>query len=139
MKQVRDLFEQREHGGRRVADRRQHLGVAASADPRGLGGNGVAPVDVRKQRAFGEKLARTPGMNRRPILRRRDAEPCGAARARSGTRCGRLALSEQPLAAGELTHLSAPKQSLQALVIEIGHHPFGKLSVRPCASLRPCT
>src|ERR1700674_4952471 len=139
MKQMRKLFEQREHDRGRLVDRRQHLGFAASSHPRGLGSNGVALVDIRKQRAFSEKLARAPGVNRHPITRGEMADHAEPPPRDQEHGRGALALSKQRLAAGKPTHGPASEQALQALVVEIRHRPFGKLRVRPRANSRPCT
>jgi len=50
-----------------------------------------------------------------------------------------FALSEQRLVTDEHVHRTGTEQSLQAVVIEFVHHPFGKFRVMPCPSLRPCT
>jgi len=67
MEQVRNLFEQCEHGRGRVTDQRQHFGFATNADARRLGRDGVALIDIRKQRTLGEKLARSPRVNRHSV------------------------------------------------------------------------
>src|ERR1700675_3910698 len=139
MKRACNLFEQREHGRGRVADRRQHIGFVASADPRGLGRNGVALIDIGKQRAFGEKLATTPGVNRNPVTGGEMPDHAEPAACNQEYRSGRFALPEQRFVAGELAHWPQPEQSLQGLVVEIAHYPLGKPSLMLCASLRPCT
>src|SRR5258708_39430203 len=120
VKRARDLFEQREHGRRRAVDRRQHLGFAASTYPREFGGNGVALIDIREQRALGEKLASTPGVNRNPVTGSQEPNHAEPAACDQENRSGPVALPEQRLAAREPTLWPASEQSLQALVIT--HH-----------------
>ena len=103
MKRVRDLFEQCKHRRGRVADCRQHLGLAAGTNPRGFSGNGVALKDVRKQRTLGEKLARTPGVNCNPITGGKVPNHAQTPAQDQEYRRGRLTLPEQRLVTIKLT------------------------------------
>ena len=53
-------------------------------------------------------------------------------------RC-RLALSEERLVPRKREPRSGTELSLQALIVDCAHQPFGRFSVMPCPALRPCT